>query len=347
MPKKQPNKKAKVLHDYFRYLTQAKGRKPGSVRKAENAIHCWIKENGKYDFHDRLNSDMIITFKTKMRDMHRKPKKLSPGSVMDILLQLKQFFQWLSLQPGYKSKINSSDLQYFQPSPEEISYRAHHRAKDYPTLQQVKLLAKSILINSPVDMRDRALVALLLISGIRIDAAASLTIGSFNRKKMYIDQDPKDGVRTKFTKYIKTYLINFDDELFDTVAQWFDYLLKDGSGNRDPLFPKAKVEQDGLAFVKSTELCREFISASQMRRTIKQRCLSAGLPYFNPHSFRHACVALAFESATNAQEIKAISQNLGHETAVHVINTYGQLPEKTIETIIRSLGREKDDSRAK
>lgn len=335
--------RAKVTRSFLRFLTEAKGRKPGSIRKAEYALVRWNKANPKHNFDERLSIDAILNFKAKLRDRSPGGKALSPGTVMDILIQMRQFFEWLSLQPGYKSKINATDLQYFQPSPDETSYRKYHKSNDYPTLTQVKMLVDSVPNYLPVDMRDRALIAFLLLSGIRIDAAASLTIGCFNRSKMKITQDPRDGVRTKFSKCIVTFLIDFDEDLFDVVAHWYDYLTLRGYGNRDPLFPKAKTEQDGLAFVVSTDLTKEFISASQMRRVIKQRCLAADMPYFKPHSFRHACTALAIERASDAQEIKALSINLGHESAVHVIDTYGQLPEKKMEMIIRNLGRKKDD----
>lgn len=336
--KLQPNSTSRILYQYIRYLKEAKGRKDGTIKKAEQALNKWFLEAKGYSTNKPLHSDMIIIFKEHLRKPKPDGSTLAPGTRADILLQIREFFQWLSIQPGYKSKINASVLSYFHPSPEESSYRKHHTSREYPTLHQVKIIVNSIELNSPLDARDQALIAFLLISGIRVDAAASLNIGSLNRRNMSIEQDPRMGARTKFSKFIKTYLINFDNELLQIFLNWHESLLNKGFGNKDPLFPKAQTKQEGLSFVPSTELSREFMSASQIRKIVKQHCYSANMAYFNPHSFRHACVSLAFERARDAQDIKAISINIGHESAVHVIDTYGQLPDKMISKIIHNLG---------
>lgn len=137
--------RGKVIDSYLRYLKEAKGRKEGSIRKAECALEWWDKANPKHNFDERLSIDTIISFKAKLRDRSPDGKELSPGTVMDILILMRQFFEWLSPQPGYKSKINSTDLQYFQPSPEETSYRKYHKNGDYRSIAKI-VVAKIVVI---------------------------------------------------------------------------------------------------------------------------------------------------------------------------------------------------------
>jgi len=47
------------------------------------------------------------------------------------------------------------------------------------------------------------------------------------------------------------------------------------------------------------------------------------MPYFNPHSFRKTLMALAYEMNLSGEEIKAWSQNLGHEKLDTSVNSYG------------------------
>ena len=52
---------------------------------------------------------------------------------------------------------------------------------------------------------------------------------------------------------------------------------------------------------------------------------AAGLPYFNPHSFRNTLVRLGQEICKTPEEFKAWSQNLGHEKVLTTFLTMAKL----------------------
>jgi hypothetical protein len=54
-------------------------------------------------------------------------------------------------------------------------------------------------------------------------------------------------------------------------------------------------------------------SASPIRGIFRDAFVSAGLPYFNPHSFRKTLVQLGEDVCQSPEQFKAWSQNLGHE----------------------------------
>lgn len=326
---------------YIRYLREAKGRKEGTIRKAEDALRRWFAFTRNRTLKARLLDNTIVSFKEKLRKTQANRGRLSPGTVFDILLQLKCFFEWLGQQSGFKCLVNASTVAYFSPNREEIEYRKYRNRKMFPTLQQVKLLVSSIPNDSILGRRDRAFISLLLLSGIRIDAAVSLILENLDPVQMVLDQDPYWGVRTKFSKRINTVIIPFDYELYRIIREWYDELLGLGFGYNDPLFPKAKIEVEGITFISSGELARGFVSASRMRKVIAGHCVKAALPRFNPHSFRHACVKLAMDLAKDGKTIKAISTSLGHKSAVHLIDTYGQMTDQDIWQSIHSMMEEK------
>ena len=66
----------------------------------------------------------------------------------------------------------------------------------------------------------------------------------------------------------------------------------------------------------------------------------AGLPYFNPHSFRNTLVALGEKICRSPEEFKAWSQNLGHEQVLTTFCSYGEVPEQRQSEIIQCLSQD-------
>jgi integrase len=84
-------------------------------------------------------------------------------------------------------------------------------------------------------------------------------------------------------------------------------------------------------------------TASPIRRIFKEAFNSAGLPYFNPHSFRKTLVQLGEQTCRTPEEFKAWSQNLGHEGVLTTFSSYGTVANRRQAEIIRALGKSKDE----
>jgi integrase len=335
---RQRGKNDQEIYRFLKREREARGRKELTIRKIEYALSVWRKLMPGHDLKDGLNTDVIVEFKERLRGCDN----MCAGTRYDILRHVRDFFEWLSQQPGYRSKVKVQDLAYFHASAEERNYRYCREPEEYPTLTQIKSLCRSIGGGTLIVQRDRAMIAYLYLSGSRIDAAASTPLGCLNARKGTVDQNPKKGVRTKFSKQIITVLFPLDDGLMQVVQDWHATLDDMGYGNSDPLFPRAEPAREGLAFIQADNLSREPLSASGMRAIVKKRFLEAGMKYYHPHTFRHACIGEAIERAKDSQELKAISQNVGHDEVNYIINTYGQLPQQTLFQCIKNLGRGKD-----
>ena len=71
-----------------------------------------------------------------------------------------------------------------------------------------------------------------------------------------------------------------------------------GWGPDDPLFPKTSIAVGpDLVFVQSGVDRGAWRSGIPIRKILEEACKAAGLPYFNPHSFRHAVARLGLERA--------------------------------------------------
>ena len=79
----------------------------------------------------------------------------------------------------------------------------------------------------------------------------------------------------------------------------------------------------------------------QSARHSSGRFEQAGLPYFNPHSFRKTLVQLGETTCQSPEEFKAWSQNLGHEGVCnHVLQlrrSAGASPVRDTQRRFRAL----------
>jgi hypothetical protein len=68
--------------------------------------------------------------------------------------------------------------------------------------------------------------------------------------------------------------------------------------------------------------------------------VAAGLPYFNPHSFRNTLVRLGQTLCQSPEAFKAWSQNLGHEKVLTTFVSYGAVACDRQGEILRGLAPE-------
>lgn len=330
------NQNAHMVHRYLRFEREGHGRSELTIRKLEYALSVWSDKMPNHDFKSKLTQEKIIEFKDKLRAS----ETISVGTRCGILRHNYAFFEWLSQQTGYRSKVKPMDLKYFLPNRNERSQRNCNGPVDFPLLSQILQICESIAGEGLLDQRDQAIIAFLFITGARVDAVASLPIGCIDIVRGIIDQNPRKGVRTKNSKHIRTVIFPFSAYLTKIVREWHKKLLLKGYGANDPFFPSAAPEKEGLAYVESVDLSHEALTASGIRRIIKRRCQEAGLPYFHPHALRHGCVYEARLRGKNVQDTQAISQNIGHESMNLIIDTYAQIPESILSQCIKNLEKE-------
>ena len=85
-------------------------------------------------------------------------------------------------------------------------------------------------------------------------------------------------------------------------------------------------------------LTREHWSnATPIRTIFREAFANAGLPYFNPHSFRNTLVQLGQDLCKTPEQFKAWSQNLGHEKVLTTFLSYGEVACQRQGEIIRDL----------
>ena len=332
-------KNEQIKRKFFAWLKNADGCCDSTINNVEKAIMLYEDFTKHADFAS-YKPETAIEFKKWLNDRQFRGKPISITTYYSYLKNLRKFFLWLSWQAGYKSKIAHDSVDYFKVTDKEERMATQTAIRNYPPLEYVITLTDSIKINTEIDQRDRALIAFTLLSGMRDKAIATLPLGCFDIEKMYINQNPKQGVATKFSKYIPSTLFTFNNKLLEYITEWVKHLKSKGFGSQDPLFPRSKKEQgeDNLSFEKAQEVEPAFWQGTgRMREIFKERAKEAGQPYYSPHTLRHLAVDLALKGCKNGEQIKAVSQNFGHEHIATTLCTYANYPPDRLSEILKSM----------
>ncbi|HEY3029741.1 MAG TPA: hypothetical protein VGJ68_06115, partial [Bradyrhizobium sp.] len=107
-------------------------------------------------------------------------------------------------------------------------------------------------------------------------------------------------------------------------------------GNDDPLFPIGTGSFEALGLERGC-----WSSAAPVREIFREAFTRAGLPYFNPHSFRNTLAQLGERFCANAEAFKSWSQNFGHEGVLTTFTSYGAVEPARQAEIIRSMWQAK------
>ncbi len=346
MTEHNPNNE-RIKRQYFAYLKEAKRHSEATVDAVAKALSRFEADTGFRDFK-AFHFEQAIAFKKRLSEQVSKASgdKLSKATLHATLAHLKRFFQWLAGQPGYKSRLQYSDADYFNLSDKDTRVATTRREKNFPTMEQVKHAIATMPNDSEIKRRNRALVAFTLLTGARDSAIASMKLKHIDLAAGSVYQDARE-VKTKFSKTFTTFFFPVGEEIQQIVADWVNYLRQVKLwGNDDPLFPATHMVLNAARQFEATGLKREiWSSAAPIRAIFREAFHAAGLPYFNPHSLRSTLVRLGETVCRTPEQFKAWSQNLGHEDVLTTFYSYGEVGSRRQGEIIRDLAKPQQTQR--
>jgi integrase len=329
----------RIKRRYFAYLAEAQGHSEQTIDAAAKAI-AQFEAYTRYKDFKAFHIEQARGFKRHLVDQraHRSGEPLSEATRYATLTALKRFFTWVAGQPGYKSRITYDDAEYFNLSAKETRIAKAARPARVPTLEQIRHVIQSMPATTDIERRDRALIAFTILTGARDGAVASFKLRHIDIADGKIDQDARE-VQTKFSKSFVTTFFPVGDDIRAVVVNWVAYLRTDKLwGLDDPLFPATKVAVgENLRFAAAGLDRKHWSSAGPIRAIFKKAFAAAGLPYFNPHSFRKTLGLLGGKKCRTPEEYKAWAQNLGHEDVLTTFRSYGDVSSYRQAEIIRSF----------
>lgn len=329
----------RMKRQYFAYLVEAQGHSQPTIDAVAKAI-ARFEAYTRYKPFKAFHIEQAQAFKRHLADQrgHRSGEPLSKATLHATLAALKRFFHWLAGQSGYKSRISYSDADYFNLSAKESRIAKAPRLSRAPTLEQIRHVIFSLAATTEIERRNRALIAFTILTGARDGATASFKLRHIDIERGQIDHDARE-VHTKFAKSFVTTFFPVGDDIRVVVVDWVDFLRTEKLWSLDdPLFPATKVSAGSNLRFESVGLDRKpWSNAGPIRSIFKESFSAAGLPYFNPHSFRKTLALLGEKLCQTPEQFKAWSQNLGHEHVLTTFTSYGHLDEHRQAELIRAL----------
>ena len=330
---------ARIKRKYFDHLKESQRRGEASIDAVAKALARFEEANAHKDFKS-FHRAQAVAFKHKL-DSHpavRTGKPLSRATVHSTLSALRAFFVWLAGQPGYKSRLSFGDADYFNLAEKDVRIAKAVRHKPFPTLGQVHHVLSAMPTGTEFELRNRALIAFALLTGARDGALASFKLKHVDLAQGRVDQDARD-VRTKGSKTFSTWFFPVGGEALAIVQDWCHYLRTDLLwGEDDPLFPPTKIGVgEGGGFVPTGFRRDGWHGAGPIREIFRTAFEAAGLPYFNPHSFRDTLVQHGERVCPSIEAFKAWSQNLGHERVMTTLTSYGTVAPHRQAELIRGM----------
>jgi integrase len=329
----------RVKRAYFMYLREAKGMSEASIDQVAKALNRFEVYTRARDFK-AFHIDQAKAFKKYLAEQRsqRSHEPLSVATAYSTLNALKAFFHWLADKPGYKSRISYADVEYFNLNMKDARIAKSVREARVPTLEQIRHVLKSMPVKTEIEQRDRAVIALTILTGARDGAIASLKLKHIDIDRNLLEQDARQ-VRTKASKSFPTFFFPVGDDIRAIVVDWITYLRTERLfGFDDPLFAASLVRVGPDGHFKSDGIDRRHWSnAGPIRKIFQKAFARAGLPYFNPHSFRKTLAQLGQKSCGTIEAMKAWSQNLGHEELMTTFASYGTLSRGQQAEIMASI----------
>lgn len=330
-----------IKRKYLLWLGDAKGLSPKTITKAAASISEYESFLDGLSFRS-FHSERARAFKRFLA----KPKGTgkdnarSSATIDAILKNVKDFFHWLADQPGYKSRINHSEVDYFSTARKTDRTRRGGCWKPHPSPEQYRRAVLAMPADTVIHRRDRALMALFGLTASREGAAISLRLHHVDPDNFCVHFNGRE-VDTKFGKSFTSWFYPIGDDIAQILIEWVDELrtvhLFSAS---DPLFPKTRVGRGNGTRFAALGITREpWASASSAVKIFKSAFRAIGLPEFSPHLIRYTIVDLASRYCKTPEDFKSWSQNMGHDGVHTTFSSYGNVEPGRQGEIIRAFGK--------
>ena len=328
-----------MKRQYFKHIRHAEGKDQASIDKVAAALVRFEMSTNFKPFK-AFHIDQAVAFKKALgQETNPRTRKRLAKSTQDATLRaVKSFIQWLSYQPGYKSRIRLPDAEYFNLSTKDKAVAHAHRDIPFPSMEQALYACREMPNGTDIEKRNKALFSFFVLSGIRAAAAASLKLKHVDLVEGRIVQDAQE-VRTKASKTIYTTLAPVAEDILGCFHEWVTHLRKDLLfGPDDPLFPKTAITMGvGRQFAVSGLTHEHWKTTAPIRIIVGDAFVAAGIERFGAHSFRKTLEHWGAARITTPEAFKAFSQNLGHDSVLTTFTNYGKVSLARQAEIIKGM----------
>jgi integrase len=320
--------------EYQTHLKEAEGRDPKTIDLALAAIAEFDEVIGHRDYL-KLRSEDSVRYKEWLlvRLSKADGAPLAKTTILHRLAFIRSYLAWVKTRKGF-SAIDGDTIEFLNPSRRLELNARQRKSRVGPSPQVVTDLILSMPSESFSERRDRAVLALIYLTGARDGVIPGLRFRHIDIGGGVLDQNG-DEVATKFGKHLKTFFFPVDERVRTIVVDWVLELERSKWDPEWPLFPASPNPILQVSAGKRTAP-QPWSTARPVRRILSHVCDLSGTPRFPPHHIRKTLMQLGMEKCTSLKAMKAWSQNLGHERIETTDINYGTLDPLEVGALINS-----------
>ncbi len=317
----------KMKRDYAFFLEAANGKQSATIDAALRAIERFEISTNSKPFR-KFSVEQARSFRIRLREeIGAGGKPLSGATIATTLKHLRNFFLWLSREPGFRKAINANDANFFSPSEQDLRIASARREKRVATVEEIKHVLALMPAETAIEKRDRALVAFTILTGARDGALASFrpeTSGPESANALSgWSRCPHQAPKDLHVGLLPSRRGAAGDRrgLRGVPDQGARFRPGRSAFSGAAHGPRCELQLRGVGLSK-----RPWAGAGPIRDIFRKAFEAAGLPYAKPHSFRDTLARLGERLSRTREEWKAWSQNLGHESEATTYVSYGEVP---------------------
>ena len=126
----------RVRRDYTFWLETSNGKQNATIDAALRAIERFEASTNCKPFR-KFHIEQARSFRARLaEETNSNNRPLSAATVTSTLKHLRNFFLWLSREPGFRSAFNANDANYFTPSEQDVRIGSARREKRVATLEE-------------------------------------------------------------------------------------------------------------------------------------------------------------------------------------------------------------------
>ena len=305
------------------FLTEYRGATSRSYRNAFDRFTSFCGIDNKSTVTRVPDEDAVKAFRESLLDTGH-----SPHTINAYLASIRAFYRFLhdytrkALRTGQITASRAGELQLLIEGVLAVrKVRASNEPGRLPTtIDQSRDLILSIPTETLTDLRDRAMIALIIGCGLR-----RIEIARANRSDL-IHQGGQLLLRIQQKgHYAKDAYVVIWPDVERVIRPWL--AQSPYKTPEDPLFPSLSKRDDGSR-----------LTPRSISRLVRKRLDAIGLKDHSTHSLRHAFATIALSS--DDVELRDVQHALGHsqvtttERYVHQSNRLAGLPEKAVNDLV-------------
>ena len=283
---------------------------------------------------DKVTPTDAAAFRDHLVKLGQTPKEdggLSNSTIRHHASQVRQFFDWLRIQDGYK-RLSQNILLNLE-LPKAVRAKTLPREdRDYLTIEEAEEMLAKMPGSTIAERRDRAIIACAYTCGLRAAALTTLRLKHIDMQKKEMLQDATE-MRAKNGKSFRSFFFPRTEAFQQVLGDWLTELADLGFAEDDAVFPSLgdlTQRAPSAAPVSAMQSSAAAGKAFKVATALIDRCCT-------PHSARDTLVYLGNELTSSRKEERAFSLNLGHARPQVKETYYAKMTDEQRRSTIEGL----------